>query len=68
MGPKLHSYNKWVTKRTNIQVGDILAILEDQPSKVGPMSRYPLGRIVKIFPGRDGIPRKAEIKILKRRK
>jgi transposase InsO family protein len=62
MGPKLHSYNKWVTKRTNIQVGDIVAVLEDRPSKVGPMSRYPLGRIVKIFPGRDGIPRKAEIK------
>lgn len=62
LAPQLTRYNKWLTKRENLQVNDVVCILDAPTVSVGRDSRYPLGRITKVFPGNDGIVRKVEVK------
>ena len=54
--PYLRKYNKWLTQRSNLVVGDIVALLDEKPS-----GRYLLGRVDEVFPGDDGLVRKVKV-------
>jgi len=58
--PTLHRSQKWNKFEKNFQVGDIVMSLEQGPRHQG---RYPLARIVRIRPDRDGAVRHVSVKI-----
>jgi hypothetical protein len=51
MKPKMALYNKWIKKRLNLIKDDIVVILDERESKVGPASRYPLARVLDTIKG-----------------
>ncbi|GBN17173.1 hypothetical protein AVEN_29902-1, partial [Araneus ventricosus] len=54
----LQQRHKWMFKKDNIKLGDMVLIKEDNV----PVSNWPLGRIVKLYPGKDNIIRVVDIK------
>ena len=49
--------NRWTTQRRDVQVGDIVAVLEDKTRGV-----WPLGKIIKVFHGeKDNHSRNAQV-------
>ena len=55
--PQLHKINKWTKERRNVQVGDIVAVLEEKSRGV-----WPLGRVVEVFIGeKDNHVRRANV-------
>jgi hypothetical protein len=61
MKPKMSLYNKRNNKRPNIMKDDIVVILDERESKVGPASRYPLARVIDTIKGHDGLVRKVSL-------
>ena len=60
----LHSIQqrqKWNTTCDNLAVGDVVLLLEDNI----PTCKWPTGRVITVFPGKDGIVRAAEIRTRK---
>ena len=56
--PQLNVLNKWVTKRRDLRVGDVVAVFEEKHRGV-----WPLGVIKEVFPNsRDGHARRARIR------
>lgn len=56
--PALTERRKWRTRsQTDAQIGDLVLVVEDNL----PRGRWNLGRIVKIFPGDDGLIRTVEV-------
>ena len=51
--PTLHHRSKWNQDQHLLQVGDIVWVLKD----LTPRGIWPLGRIVSLHPGPDGITR-----------
>ena len=49
--PTLVSQKKWANKSRNLEIGDLVMLFVDQT----PRSHWPLGRIVEVYPGKDGI-------------
>ena len=56
--PSLAIRSKWNKEERNLKEGDLILIKNDD----APRSHWPLGRILKTFPGRDGRVRMAEVK------
>ena len=56
--PTLTTRTKWTKQVENLQKGDLVWILED----LTPRGLWPLGRVLRTFPGADGIVRSCEIK------
>ena len=56
--PTLQQRQKWLTNQRNLAVDD-LVILADENI---PRGQWLLGRVTKVFPGRDGLVRVAEVK------
>ncbi|GBN05693.1 hypothetical protein AVEN_107849-1 [Araneus ventricosus] len=54
----LQQHHKWMFKKDNIKIGDTVLIKEDNV----PVSNWPLGRIVKLYPEEDNIIRVVDIK------
>ncbi|GBN11921.1 hypothetical protein AVEN_98211-1 [Araneus ventricosus] len=54
----LQQRHKWIFKKDNVKIGDMVLIKEDNV----PVSNWPLGRIVKLYPGKDNIIRVVDIK------
>ncbi|GBO24147.1 hypothetical protein AVEN_206031-1 [Araneus ventricosus] len=54
----LQRRHKWMFKKDNVQIGAIVLVKEDNV----PVSNWPLGRIVKLYPGKDNIIRVVDIK------
>ena len=50
---------KWNSARRNVAVGDIVLVVE----KELPRNRWLKGRVVKVFPGDDGLVRHVDVKI-----
>jgi hypothetical protein len=61
MKPKMALYNKWINKRPNLMKDDIVVILDERESKVGPASRYPLARVLDTIKGHDVLVRKVSL-------
>ncbi|XP_051168417.1 uncharacterized protein LOC127286146 [Leptopilina boulardi] len=55
----LQQRNKWAVKKQNLQTNDLVLILDSSLLKRG---SWPLGRIIKVFPGSDGLVRSASIR------
>lgn len=55
---ELQQRNKWKTQFVNLKTGDMVIIKEDN----SPVMKWPLGRIVQVHPGDDGVVRVAEVK------
>ena len=56
--PMLQERQKWIRERRNLKVNDLVLVVD----KTIPRGRWLLGRCMKVFPGRDGRVRTAEIK------
>jgi hypothetical protein len=61
MKPKMALCNKWINKRPNLMKDDIVVILDERESKVGPASRYPLARVIDTIKGHDGLVRNVSL-------
>ncbi|XP_043211405.1 uncharacterized protein LOC122375894 [Amphibalanus amphitrite] len=57
--PTLQERHKWAQRRRNLQPGDVVAVVDDDE----PRSRWPLGRIVCVYPSADGLIRKVCVRI-----
>ena len=58
--PHLREHNKWITKRKEVQVGDVVCIIEDSND---PDSHYKVGIIQEVTPGLDGMIRRVQIRV-----
>ena len=47
--PSLSTRKKWLHKRKNLQVNDVLLVTPDSFSV-----HRPLGRVIEVYPGKDG--------------
>ena len=57
--PTLRARSKWRKDSTDVQIDDIVIIVEDD----APRRRWPLGRVVSVFPGADGRVRAIDVKV-----
>ena len=55
---QLGRFNKWQHPTRNIQPGDLVVIREDSPIS----TKWPLARVVEVYPGKDNLVRVATIK------
>ena len=58
--PRLVTRKKWLqpTANYNVKIGDLVLVSD----YAVPRGYWPLGRIVKVFPGHDNVVRSAEVK------
>ena len=56
--PSLNSRKKWTRKTKNFVVGDIVLLVTPN----SPRSHWPLGRIIEVHPGSDGLVRVVKVK------
>ena len=56
--PGLITRKKWTQPTVNVKVGDLVLVVDRAASR----GSWPLGRIVKVFPGLDSIVRSADVK------
>ena len=54
----LQARHKWVKPARNIEIGDIVLVKDSKATR----NQWPLGRIVKVFPGEDGLVRTVQVK------
>lgn len=57
--PLLQERKKWILKRHNLAVNDLVLVVTEKL----PCGHWLLGRVLKVFPGPDGLVRTAEVKI-----
>ena len=57
LGISWNSRPKWTSEVQDLKVGDVVLVI--QPD--APRGRRPLGRIVEVYPGRDGHTRVAKV-------
>ena len=57
--PSLSSRKKWYQSRRSLQVGDIVLLV----SPDSPRAHWPLGRILEVFPGKDGNVRPVKLQV-----
>ena len=55
--PALNSRPKWTSEFRDLTVGDVVLVIQSDT----PRGRWPLGRIVEVYPGRDGHTRVAKV-------
>ena len=56
--PALQVRQKWQEPKRSFQVGDVVLVLNENT----PRNLWPLARVEKVFPGRDGLVRSVEVK------
>ena len=49
---------KWDTVRSNLGVGDVVLLVDEDAKRC----KWPMGRVVEVFPGDDGLVRKLSVK------
>ena len=57
--PALNIRRKWLTVESDIQVDDVVLVM----SRKTPRGRWPLGRIVEVYPGKDGHVRVDKVQV-----
>jgi len=55
--PLLQARVKWGKVQRNIVVGDLVLLGEEAPR-----DKWPLGRVIEVYPGQDGLVRKVKVK------
>ena len=61
--PILRATNKWRSEKPAIAVDDIVVVLDEEGNRL--QNRFPLGRIISINFGKDGLPRRALVRMQK---
>ena len=56
--PTLVTRKKWTVNTRNLKIGDLVILSIDN----SPQSHWPLGRVIDIYPGNDGIVCSVKIK------
>ena len=56
--PGLITRKKWLQRTANVKIEDLVLVSD----YAVPRGNWPLGRIVKVFPGHDNVVRSAEVK------
>ena len=56
--PLLQERKKWILRRCNLAVNDLVLVVTEN----APCGHWLLGRVTKVFPGKDGLVRTAEVK------
>ena len=56
--PSLQERQKWHKTHKNLAVGELVLIADDNV----PRNQWPIGRVIHVFPGPDGLVRSAEVK------
>ena len=56
--PYLTERRKWLVKRLNLEIGDIVIISDPR----SPRGHWPMGRIIKVHPDAEGVVRSAIVK------
>ena len=54
----LQRMTKWQTKNSNLAVGDVVIVQEKNSTP----TRWPIARIIAVYPGRDGVVRVVDVK------
>lgn len=57
--PELNPRRKWFHTQRDFQVGEIVLVV----SPDSPRGHWPLGRIIEVFPGKDGHVRVATVQV-----
>lgn len=57
--PSLSPRKKWGKEKRDLEVGDLVLVLSTDT----PRGKWPLGRIVQVFPGPDGHVRTADVRV-----
>ena len=57
--PGLSVRSKWAKSKQNLKIGDVVLVLSPDNAR----GKWPLGRIVEVFPGKDSLVRVARVKI-----
>ena len=55
----LQERQKWGTVRPNLDVGDVVLLVDDEVKR----NKWPMGRILEVFPSDDGLVRKVSVKV-----
>ncbi len=55
---QLQRFSKWTTPKRNVTVGDLVIIREESAFT----THWPLGRIISVFPGKDGKVRVVQVR------
>ena len=56
--PELQKRSKWISLKSNLKVGDLVLLLDES----APRSRWPLGLIIEVRTGRDGLVRTVRVR------
>ena len=56
--PALQQRNKWISCKPNLKVDDVVIVADDTCSR----NIWPVGRVLEVFPGDDGLVRSARVK------
>ena len=56
--PQLQERQRWVRPELNVQVGDLVLVVDASM----PRNSWPLGRVVRTMPDKDGYVRRVEVK------
>ena len=57
--PNLNSRKKWLKTQRNLQVGEVVLLM----SPDAPRGKWPLGRVLEVYPGEDGRVRVAKVQV-----
>ena len=57
--PSLSSRKKWYNSQTNLQVGDIVMLISTE----NPRAHWPLGKVIEVYPGKDGYVRSVKLQV-----
>ena len=55
--PSLSSRKKWYRSQKNLQIGDIVLLVSFE----NPQAHWPLGRVIELYPGKDGYVRSVKL-------
>ena len=57
--PSLSSRKKWHQSKKNLQVGDIVLLVSPE----SPRAHWPLGKVIEVYPGKDGYIRSVKLQV-----
>ena len=57
--PSLSARKKWFKQSKNLQIGDVVLLVSPENNR----AHWPLGRIIEIYPGRDGQVRSVKLQV-----
>ena len=57
----MQARKKWHQDKRNVSVGDVVLLKNVETHR----NQWPLGRVIKTFPGKDNLVRKVEVRVRK---